>query len=360
MASIRLTGFAVLLAAVCFTAPGCKTPSQNDNQWSLNPAWQPYALYAAPAPHSSLYVEINAVEGMEPRKETVEALKAFLETYCDKPGGIEVCVTTVIPRSQARGYFRQELALKYIKGPPSSKDGPKPAFMYILFYDSTLEPRETPPFTTRTAAAMPSSLYWQTYNGHVEYLPYPAAAYIHGRTRGGDVDRAILLHEVGHLLGPRPGKKYHCDSRHCVMYPSLALRLRSIFLWKNRIYNTNLCDVCRASLLEARTNAAPLNLRFEGPWLTRQEIGYAVWSVPKVALIVPETPPENEIPKLLASVKQVTLSACASLKTNRESAMLTGTLRSDEQRGKTSNAIQRAAQDWYKPIRDRAKEELSR
>ena len=348
---------------ICTVLSGCaNTPAKDRDAWDVNSAWKWHNLYTAAAPHAALYVEVDFVEDMEPADKTLIALKEFLETYCDKPGGVIIAQSSRIPRNIAHGYYRQELALKFMDGPPASANDPDPAYMYILFYDSTLEPRPKPIFMTRTAAAMPASRNWPAYSGHAEFLPYPGAIYIHGRTRGGDIDRPLLLHEVAHLLGPRPGERYHCDSDRCFLYPSLGLRIRSYALFRNYVYNTNLCDRCRTGLLQAKTNEAPNNLRFRGPWMMRQETNYAVLSVPMVALIVPDPLPENEFAKLLDWIKDTGLQTRLGVnKTNREHALITGTVSNNNTpASKKRTALESASDDWYAAVRERARQEISK
>src|SRR5262249_43511308 len=92
-----------------------------------------HLLYLHGAPHASLYVEVDAVEGTEPSDATLARLKEFLSTYCDKPAGITVARGTLIPREEAIGYSPQALASRYCQGPPVGDSNSPPAFIEILY-----------------------------------------------------------------------------------------------------------------------------------------------------------------------------------------------------------------------------------
>src|SRR5258705_3122562 len=98
--------------------------------------WQPHRLFLNRAPHDSLYVEVDAVEGAEPSDAVLKALEEFLRQHCDKPGGITVVRDDVIPRIAVVGYHHDALALQYLDGPPGTNS--TPAFIYVLYFDSNV------------------------------------------------------------------------------------------------------------------------------------------------------------------------------------------------------------------------------
>src|SRR5437867_306582 len=124
----------------CLVLAGCSTPVARKSQANSGFAQTPqktHLLYLLPSPHSRLYVEVDAVEGFEPKDIALQKLEEFLSAHCDKPDGIEVVRSDVIPKEAARGISPRALARKYINGPDKITASP-PAFMYVLFYNYAL------------------------------------------------------------------------------------------------------------------------------------------------------------------------------------------------------------------------------
>src|SRR6266566_6501933 len=131
-----------ILMLYCLVLAGCSTPvarkSQANSGFAQTPESQKtHLLYLLPSPHSRLYVEVDAVEGCEPKDIALQKLKEFLSAHCDKPGGIEVVRSDVIPKEAARGISPRALARKYINGLDKT-NASSPAFMYVLYYNYAL------------------------------------------------------------------------------------------------------------------------------------------------------------------------------------------------------------------------------
>src|ERR1044071_768804 len=118
-----------MLIVTCLILTGCSIPtarrSQADSDIVKIPeSWTPHLLYLLPSPHPRLYVEVDAVEGCMPDQAALQKLRDFLSKYCNKPDGIEIVGSDVIPIETARGISEKELARKFLNGPPKTTGSP--------------------------------------------------------------------------------------------------------------------------------------------------------------------------------------------------------------------------------------------
>jgi len=279
--------FATVPIMSCLLLASCSTPTARLSQADpdvvrIPESWKPHLLYLLPSPHSRLYVEVDAVEGCVPKQAALQKLRDFLSKYCNKPDGIEIVRSDVIPIELARGISEKGLARKYINGPDEAT-GSTPAFMYVLFYNDVLckdsakaeHPGASTVQRSRGPAANPYtdvSLYPAIYF-NTRYVPW----YFPG------MDKKGLLHEAGHMLGlvRRPtGVSLHCTNRTCLMNPDL--HLHRVLLGQQK----KLCLQCAAELAQSSTQPSPSNLRFVGAVLVRSEIGYHILSLPDRLLLL--------------------------------------------------------------------------
>lgn len=255
----------VLLAgASCSSRREEKKPAQSPP----TDFWQPHLLYLKPVPHGRLHVEVDAVAGCEPSERELEALGRVLREHCDKPEGIEIHRSNVIPRREARGLSRRELARRWLDGP--KEGGKAPAFLYVLFYDGRLG-------GARAAARA---------NPHTELLPCPAAVFVNRAYKplwARWVEEELLQHEAGHLLGlafrPSQAEAGHCTEKDCLMRAVIPVQVKRLLTGRDPVTNKQFCQHCRAQLRAAAALPPPENLRFVGPVLVREERGYRVLSL---------------------------------------------------------------------------------
>jgi hypothetical protein len=242
-------------------------------------------LYLRAAPYRRLYVEVDAVEGCVPDEAAITKLRDFLAKYCDKPDGIEIVRSDVIPRDVARSVSPRALACKYLNGPPDHPAGSQPAYLYVLFYNGALSGVPVIAETAPQSAKAPTQRVWTT-NPHAEFLPYPAIMYIDPGYKPGGFRTVAMLHEAGHVLGlalrPTDAAGGHCLSRSCLMNETIRLHYGRDALGLNPIERgqRRLCAECMAQLAESSRQPSPTNLRFVGPVLVRSEAGYHVLSLP--------------------------------------------------------------------------------
>ncbi len=228
---------------------------------------QPWLLNTARSPYRKLYVEVDAVQGTEPKQLWLDELAGFLRTQCDKPDGVRIVRSNTIPKAEAQTASVASLALRYMDGPP-----PGAAFIYVLYYNSALNPA------------------LKTANPQAMAFPYPCAIQIdRNYNQGGLGDLLgglILGHEAGHLVGaardPSHGDGAHCRNGGCLMNPAVVIQPPRFPLSLRPSPQTEFCADCLRDLARWRATPAPANLRFHGPFLARRENGYTVLTLPNV------------------------------------------------------------------------------
>jgi hypothetical protein len=312
------------LIASCLILAGCSSPTathsqrDSDTAQDIPDSWKPHLLYLLPAPHSRLYVEVDAVEGCAPDEIELQKLRDFLSTYCNKPGGIEIVRSEVIPIKAATGLSPRALARKYMKGPDTNTASP-PAFMYVLFYSDALCQNTATgnvglPGTSKTAPRRPKM---KIPNPYSDVLPYPAT-YFNVRYFRGTGRNEMLQHEAGHLLGlvrrPAYASGLHCLDKTCLMNATLVVHIGRLLTFRDPIVQHRLCDRCVADLAEYSKQAPLSNLRYVGPVLVRSESGYQVLSLPdRVMLEVGDDPTEQRCRDFAARVRTETPDASESM-----------------------------------------------
>jgi hypothetical protein len=245
--------------------------------------------------YRSLYVEVDAVEGTEFSNADLDRFRAFLGEWCDKPDGIQVARSSVIPRSSARGHSADWIARRYIEGPPDDKGAAQPAYLYVLVYDNRINrnPLQSPRATELgpVKAPIPERL-GRPENPHVNVFPYSAMIHVDRSWLGGLLPKRywsdVLLHESGHVMGlvsrdsrAGPGGA-HCDSKWCVMGRMSDNIQSDIARWLTRRKPTpDFCDACAAELRESRRSGqTAAQTRFAGPVMVREAARYRVISLP--------------------------------------------------------------------------------
>ena len=286
--------FATVLIMSCLLLASCSTPTARHSQADsdvvrIPESWKPHLLYLLPSPHPRLYVEVDAVEGCVPKQAALEKLRDFLSAYCNKPDGIEIVRSDVIPIKAARGISPRALARKYMNGPDKITASP-PAFMYVLFYnyalcgDSVVAKARHPGASKAPTRRPKVARIVVPRNPYAEVLPYPTI-YFNPRYFLGMAKKQTLLHETGHLLGmvsrPTHAREGHCLDPACLM----NARLRP-YRWLLGKWQKQLCRQCVAELEQSSMQPSPSNLRFVGSVPVRSEVDYHVFSLPARLLLL--------------------------------------------------------------------------
>ncbi|MGC3958843.1 MAG: hypothetical protein QM813_13170 [Verrucomicrobiota bacterium] len=262
---------------------GCTTPKSRPPTTVTQPPefLKLPLLYLLSSPHPRIYVEVDAVEGCEPTEKALVQLQAFLTNHCQKPDGVEIMVSDIIPRKVARHTTPRTLGRRYMNGPPDDQGSP-PAFMYVLYYPGW--PGRVPPFA--------------------DIAPYPAI-YFNTRFSLGIALDEILLHEAGHLLGlvnrTEHAKNGHCWNSGCAMNNHWGY-LRN-FGWLPWRKHSQFCAECVNELAQATKQSPLSNLRYVGPVLVRAESDYDVLTLPERFLLVVGRANESDCQQFITSVR---------------------------------------------------------
>ncbi|GIW71745.1 MAG: hypothetical protein KatS3mg102_1287 [Planctomycetota bacterium] len=180
--------------------------------------------YVAAAEYDALLVEVDFVEGLMPSDAALARLEEVLRQRLDKdPERVQVVLDTVIPRERALPSYDvaalQALARSYRQHWSGRGPEPRRAAMWIVYVPG-LSARDAEGMHALGAAFGASEV--AVFGEALELLTGPASREA--------VECAVLLHEVGHLLGlvnnGLPMVELHEDPVHarhdawrgCVMY----------------------------------------------------------------------------------------------------------------------------------------------
>lgn len=348
----RFLAGAVLIACGLITT-GCSTGGTTRSQKEPDLSfWQPHLLYVLAAPHPRLYVEIDAVQGCAPSDAALNKLREFLTTYCNKPGGVQVVRSDVIPTAAARGTAPIELVRKYFNGPPEDPNGSSPAFMYVLYYSGALSDKRPAAGPAQPGEKTAPRPLRKAVHPHADLIPYPAIIFMNTSYMTSWGRGEVLMHEAGHLLGlavrPTYARDYHCLGPTCLMnrcfYPG-----RFLIGWQKR-----LCRKCMAQMADSSTLSVPVNLHFVGPVLVRSERDYHVMSLPQRVRIVLGDMTEQDCRDFTTAALTETLSADDTDDTVTFDALIKDDVLNDP--AKMRDIINRIKRDRYETLRTAAED----
>lgn len=290
---IRISGGVAWVVALLVMA-GCQaTHGARDGPSAINieTEWgKPWLAYLRRQPYPKMLVQVDCVEGAELTNSEVEAIKDFLASHVDKPGGIEMRVGKPVPLAVARAVSAEQLAA--MKATEQADTLPADtAFMHLLFVDKS---------------RMKGFPAWDRWTkSHAEIQPFTGTAYIDV----SDLDlltrrtvRQTAEHEIGHLLGLVSRRALnnggHCDSANCLMTPSFSLHWASLF-------PRSLCHKCEADLRVDRESAEACNTRFWGPFVLRMEKGYYVATLPSLTVLGIGEPDARKLPEAIKTAREL-------------------------------------------------------
>lgn len=252
-----------------------------------------HLVYFLPEPHRRLYVEVDAVEGTEFSATELAELEAVLREWTQKPDGVAVVQSSLIPRHAARGHSADSLARRYLDGPPATTKESPCAYLYLLVYDNRVN--RNPVQSPRHASLWPakdkvSPKLAAPEDPRVVAFPYSAMIYMDRSWLGGLLPRKFwnrtLLHEAGHVMGlvsrESQVENHHCATNWCLMHAHSSENIKSDILnWVTRKKpKPDLCEACATELRQYQTTAGTTSTRFVGPVLVRTMPSYHVLGLP--------------------------------------------------------------------------------
>ena len=194
------------------------------------------------AEQASLRVEVDWVEGSEPRPRALRILTERLAFYCDKPGGIEVVVDDAVPVDawQQDGSVIHDLILQYADERPAEG-----AWLYVLYAPA-----------------------WKRYRGYSfrvgrlgDDVDFPAFTVFADQLKpilwltGVRQEASVAVHEAGHVLGLVTNDDHrdggHCTNAWCLMYDGVDARSLAVHLLPTLFTGylpTHYCRDCRQDL----------------------------------------------------------------------------------------------------------------
>jgi hypothetical protein len=263
----------VLLYRIAVVALACIVAGCGSKSAKLPTYMRPELLYLNHRPYSRLYVEVDTIEGVEVPDQWLDELKAFLETYCSKPDGIEIIRDAPVPISEVQGMPIGAASILCLDGPnPNSRS--QPAYLHVFFYDRNvgLKAEKGPP---HVLGFCPCGILF-----NVSYF----------RISKGKAEEFAMKHELGHVLGlcknPEHGDGSHCENQGCLMYKSPGLLPTFGLLLGSRV-EKQLCYDCQRDLETLKSEEVDLKLAFKGPFLIRREDDYSVASLPYCDVVIP-------------------------------------------------------------------------
>lgn len=180
-----------------------------------------------------LDVEIQYITGFKPEQVTLDSLRSFFQTYLNKPWGININLKE-ISSVEKSGLSKDEIIviekekrIRFVRQDTIA--------IYILFTNSVHPGNKILGMAYRNTSAV---VYGKAIRKHSS---------VAGRLTHQELETAVLLHEMGHLLGlvnkgSTPLSKHtdstfhdHCNNRKCLMYHSVETKNLSSILLKGNI-----------------------------------------------------------------------------------------------------------------------------
>ncbi|HKH63517.1 MAG TPA: hypothetical protein VKA49_21920 [Flavitalea sp.] len=183
--------------------------------------------------YKALDVEIQYVAGFKPQDLTLSHLGSFLETYLNKPGGINIFLKE-IPATDRDALSMDEVSAIEKEKRARFVDQDTTA-IYILFTNGVHPGNKILGMAYRNTSAV---IYGKAIR------KYSSMA---GRLTHHELETAVLLHEIGHLLGlVNKGSALtsehndsafhdHCNNKNCLMFHSVETKSLSSILLKGNI-----------------------------------------------------------------------------------------------------------------------------
>ena len=183
--------------------------------------------------YKSLVVEIQYVAGFKPEQVTINHLGSFLETYLNKPRGIHIVLNEI--EAMERNALSVEKVAEIERDKRTRFVTNDTVAIYILFTNGVHTGNKILGMAYRNTSAVVYGKAIRKYSS------------MDGRLTHQELETAVLLHEIGHLLGlinkgsaaqskhVDPAFPDHCNNRKCLMYHSVETKSLSSILLKGHI-----------------------------------------------------------------------------------------------------------------------------
>lgn len=204
--------------------------------------------------YKSLTIEMQFMRGFKPQPQTLDRLRNFLEKYLHKPGGIYISLKEIDTGSSNSLYTADVLAIERINR--SQYITKNKMAIYFLFTNSD--------HPTNKILGM-------AYN-NTSAVIYGKAIQEYAKSKGGkslaDLESAVVLHEMGHLLGlvhkeslkghEDDAHPDHCKNKRCLMYYEVETKSTASKIFLNG-QNLQLDGDCVEALIE--NGGKPLQIK---------------------------------------------------------------------------------------------------
>ena len=250
---MRKTAYWALLALIG-TLTGCASlPSPTGPE---APAWRDVRVIEA-EPASRLLVEVDRVEGTEPKPRALRKLALNLRSSVDKPEGITIVVDDLI---EAERWDESDKVIRKLARSTRSLSRPSPGSLvtvHVLYgprfrgyrgfaWTRNVMNRTTPKYDASLILILQDqlkSILWIT-----------------------DVrqEASVLVHEFGHTLGlvgdPSHGAAGHCTNAWCSMYDGVDARTFFLYFFPTLFTGylpMRYCADCRSDLYPNQDDVPP-------------------------------------------------------------------------------------------------------
>lgn len=233
--------FYVVLASLCFTLLSCRKELHIVRHDEVNPMAFHNRIIGSSASEllddqqfRSLIIEIQYLKGFRPNNGTIDHLKTFLETYINKPGGIFVSLKEIASSNVPEDLSMEDVSSiernfrkRFVKHDTIS--------LYLLFTNGVHPGNKILGMAYRNTSAV---IYGKSIRKYSKLA---------GRLTHQELETAVVLHEIGHLLGlVNKGTALtsehndsdfddHCNNKKCLMYHSVETKNLPSILVKGNV-----------------------------------------------------------------------------------------------------------------------------
>ena len=236
---------ALLLGSGCASLPkpeGAHGPSLRDDR------------LLDPDPAGSLLIEVDRIEGIQPRAWALATFMERTSRYLDKPTGIELVVDAPLPADDwaTDGRSIRQLAVR-----SRSHHDPSRAAVHVLY-----GPRWGQ-YRGYTWMRGTMSKYSKRYDAPLVLIladTLDPILWITGRRQ----EASVLIHELGHGLGlatdPGHSLRGHCTNAWCLMYDGVDARTVALYFFPTLFGGylpLDYCGDCREDLYPEHDGEPP-------------------------------------------------------------------------------------------------------